>query len=101
MCCFQTSKATTHRDPTYLINGVVHYCVANMPGAVPCTSTFALNNVTTPFGLKIADQGWQVALKNDLHLRNGLNISEGQITNKAVAKALNQTFVEAKIVLGM
>ena len=99
--CFETSKATTHKDPTYLIDGVVHYCVANMPGAVPCTSTFALNNVTTPFGLSIADQGWQEALKNDPHLRNGLNISEGQITNKAVAAALNQAFVEPKTVLGI
>ena len=99
--CFETSKATTHKDPTFLIDGVVHYCVANMPGAVPCTSTFALNNVTTPFGLSIADQGWQEALKNDPHLRNGLNVSEGQITNEAVAAALNQTFVEPKMVLGM
>ena len=99
--CFETSKATTHKDPTYLIDGVVHYCVANMPGAVPCTSTFALNNVTTPFGLSIADQGWQEALKNDPHLRNGLNISEGQITNEAVAAALNQAFVEPKTVLGI
>ena len=99
--CFETSKATTHKDPTFLIDGVVHYCVANMPGAVPCTSTFALNNVTTPFGLSIADQGWQEALKNDPHLRNGLNISEGQITNKAVAAALNQAFVEPKTVLGI
>ena len=99
--CFETSKATTHKDPTYLIDGVVHYCVANMPGAVPCTSTFALNNVTTPFGLSIADQGWQEALKNDSYLRNGLNISEGQITNEAVAAALNQAFVEPDMILGL
>ena len=99
--CFETSKATTHKDPTYLIDGVVHYCVANMPGAVPCTSTFALNNVTTPFGLSIADQGWQEALKNDSYLRNGLNISEGQITNEAVAAALNQAFVKPDMILGL
>jgi alanine dehydrogenase len=72
-----------------------------MPGAVPCTSTFALNNVTTPFGLSIADQGWQEALKNDSYLRNGLKISEGQITNEAVAAALNQAFVEPDMILGL
>jgi alanine dehydrogenase len=99
--CFETSKATTHKDPTYVIDGVVHYCVANMPGAVPCTSTHALNNVTTPFGLAIAGKGWQQALSDDPHLRDGLNIFDGQITNEAVANALNQSYVEPASILKM
>jgi alanine dehydrogenase len=94
--CFETSKATTHRDPTYIVDGVVHYCVANMPGAVPCTSTYALNNVTTPFGLAIADKGWRKALKDDVNLRNGLNVCAGHITNRPVADSLNYEYVTAE-----
>lgn len=86
--CFETSKATTHADPTYDVDGIVHYCVANMPGAVPLTSSHALNNATLPFGLKLADHGL-AALQNDQNLRNGLNIHKGRVTNAAVAEALN------------
>ncbi|MEM9278941.1 MAG: alanine dehydrogenase [Pseudomonadota bacterium] len=86
--CFETSKATTHEDPTYVVDGVVHYCVANMPGAVPLTSSHALNNATLPFGLALADKGLEAIAANP-HLRNGLNVHRGRITNQAVADALN------------
>ena len=86
--CFETSKATTHSDPTYVVDGVVHYCVANMPGAVPLTSSHALNNATLPFGLALADNGLNAIAQNP-HLRNGLNVHRGRITNEAVAEALN------------
>lgn len=85
--CFETSRATTHSDPTYVVDGVVHYCVANMPGAVPRTSTFALNNVTLPFVLAIAGKGWRRALIEDVHLQNGLNVDNGQLTNHEVGDA--------------
>jgi len=90
--CFETSKATTHAEPTYIVNDVVHYCVANMPGAVPKTSTYALNNATLPHALTIANNGWQSALKNDKDLLNGLNVAAGQVTYEAVAQALNLDF---------
>lgn len=86
--CFETSKATTHADPTYIVDDVVHYCVANMPGAVARTSTFALNNATLPFALALANKGWKQACKDDVHLAAGLNIHHGQITYPAVANAL-------------
>lgn len=86
--CFETSNATTHQDPTYVVDDVVHYCVANMPGAVPRTSTLALNNVTLPFALALANKGVKRALMDDEHLRNGLNVHAGHITYKAVADAL-------------
>jgi alanine dehydrogenase len=86
--CFETSHATTHADPTYVVDGVVHYCVANMPGAVPRTSTFALNNATLPFTLALADLGWQAACRADPHLAAGLTVHEGQITHVAVARDL-------------
>ena len=92
--CFETSRPTTHADPTYLVDGVVHYCVANMPGAVPRTSTYALNNATLPFVLAIADQGWRGALQADSHLRSGLNVCGGQVTCKEVAEALGLIYVE-------
>ncbi|CAO3420032.1 alanine dehydrogenase [Azospirillum argentinense] len=85
--CFETSHPTTHADPTYLVDGVVHYCVANMPGAVARTSTFALNNATLPFTLALADRGYRAALARDPHLRAGLNIHAGAVTCKAVADA--------------
>lgn len=85
--CFETSHATTHEDPTYVIDGVVHYCVANMPGAAPRTSSEALNNATLPFGLALADHGLE-ALKKDPHLARGLNVLKGEITYPAVAQAL-------------
>jgi alanine dehydrogenase len=85
--CFETSHATTHENPTYVIDGVVHYCVANMPGAAPRTSSEALNNATLPFGLALADHGLE-ALKKDPHLARGLNVLRGELTYPAVAEAL-------------
>ncbi|OGA13762.1 MAG: alanine dehydrogenase [Betaproteobacteria bacterium RIFCSPLOWO2_02_FULL_63_19] len=86
--CFETSRATTHAVPTFVVDGIVHYCVANMPGAVPRTSTYALNSATLPFVLALADQGWRAALRRDRYLRNGLNICRGRVTNREVAEAL-------------
>jgi alanine dehydrogenase len=93
--CFETSRATTHADPTYIVDDVVHYCVANMPGAVPRTSAYALNNVTLPFVLTLADKGYEQALADDLHLRNGLNVHKGHVTQKEVAHDLGYDYVEA------
>jgi alanine dehydrogenase len=84
----ETSRPTTHSEPVFVVDGVVHYCVANMPGAVPRTSTFALNNATRPFVLALADKGWRQALADDPNLKNGLNVFEGRITHRAVADAL-------------
>lgn len=98
--CFETSKATTHENPTYIIDGVVHYCVANMPGAVPRTSTFALNNATLPFVLALANEGYQKAMQRDPHLMNGLNICRGKITYQAVADALHQPYTPAQQMIG-
>ncbi len=97
--CFETSKATTHADPTYVVDGVIHYCVANMPGAVPRTSTFALNNATLPFARKLADLGWKKAMQADPHLANGLNVHEGKVTNAAVAKDLGYDYVPVADIL--
>jgi alanine dehydrogenase len=94
--CAETSKATTHADPTYVVDDVVHYCVANMPGAVARTSTYALNNVTLPFGLAIANKGWKRAIMEDQHLRNGLNVAHGKVTYKAVADDLKYDYVPAE-----
>jgi alanine dehydrogenase len=91
--CFETSKATTHLDPTYIVDGIVHYCVANMPGAVPLTSSAALNHATLPFGLALADKGL-AAIASDPHLRNGLNVHAGRITHRAVAESLNIEFAD-------
>ena len=93
--CFETSKATTHDNPTYIIDDIVHYCVANMPGAVARTSTYALNNVTLPHVLRLANLGWKQALLNDEHLKNGLNVIDGKITCQPVAKAQNLAYIEA------
>lgn len=90
--CFETSRPTTHADPTYVVEGVVHYCVANMPGAVPRTSTYALNNATLGGLLSIADKGWQQALRDDKHLQQGLNICRGKVTYKAVAEQLGYDY---------
>ncbi|CAN5398798.1 alanine dehydrogenase [soil metagenome] len=87
--CFETSHATTHEDPVFVIDGVIHYCVANMPGAVARTSAFALNNATLPFVLKLANLGAEAAMAADPHLANGLNVSGGQIRHSAVAEALD------------
>lgn len=97
--CTETSKATTHSHPTYIVDGVVHYCVANMPGGVARTSTFALNNVTLPFVLALADKGWRQALLDDPHLRNGLNVHAGRVTHRAVAEALGCDLVKPEAVL--
>ncbi len=93
--CFETSKATTHAEPTYIVDSVVHYCVANMPGAVARTSTFALNNATIKHALALANKGWKNALRDDVHLQNGLNICEGKVTYEAVARDLTYTFTPA------
>jgi alanine dehydrogenase len=85
--CFETSHPTTHAEPTFVVDGVVHYCVANMPGAVARTSTFALNNATIPHVLALADKGWRHALRDNVHLRNGLNVCKGRVTYEAVAGA--------------
>ena len=90
--CFETSHATTHADPVYEVDGIIHYCVANMPGAVARTSAFALNNATLPFALKIANLGAEEAMRQDPHLANGLNVSGGKIRHQAVAEALDLTY---------
>jgi alanine dehydrogenase len=97
--CFETSRPTTHADPVYVVDGVTHYCVANMPGGVPRTSTFALNNATLPFVLALADKGWRKALGDDSHLRSGLNIAFGKVTCKPVADALGYPYVAPETVL--
>jgi alanine dehydrogenase len=96
--CFETSKPTTHADPTYEVDGIVHYCVANMPGAVAVTSAAALNNATLHYGLQLADRGMK-ALMDDPHLRNGLNVHKGRVTNAAVAEALGYEMAEPRAVL--
>jgi alanine dehydrogenase len=90
--CCETSKPTSHSHPTYVEEGVIHYCVTNMPGAVARTSTFALNNATLPFALALADKGWRKAIADDVHLRNGLNVHEGKVTCRPVAEALGLPF---------
>ncbi|MCG6120045.1 MAG: alanine dehydrogenase, partial [Blastomonas sp.] len=90
--CFETSHATTHAEPTYIVDGIVHYCVANMPGAVARTSTYALNNVTLPHMLRMADKGWKDALRADAHLAAGLNVWNGKVTYKAVADDLGYAY---------
>ncbi|CAG1005881.1 alanine dehydrogenase [Burkholderiales bacterium] len=97
--CFETARATTHAAPTYVEEGVVHYCVANMPGAVPRTSTYALNNATLPFVLALADKGWRLALADDPHLSKGLNVFEGKVTCAGVAEALGYAYVDPRTVL--
>ncbi len=97
--CAETSKPTTHSSPTYIVDGVVHYCVANMPGGVARTSTFALSNVTLPFVLAIADKGWRDALREEPHLRNGLNVHAGRITHPAVAQALGYDLLAPEMAL--
>lgn len=97
--CFETSKATTHEDPTYVVEGVLHYCVANMPGAVPLTSSHALNNATLGYGLMLANKGLD-ALRENSHLRHGLNVHRGAVTYKAVSEALGVDYVDAATALG-
>ena len=97
--CFESSHATTHAEPTYVVDGIVHYCVANMPGAVARTSTFALNNATLPFTLALAGKGWRKACLDDPHLRAGLNVHSGQVTYEAVARALDKPYTAAETIL--
>ncbi|WP_103763523.1 MULTISPECIES: alanine dehydrogenase [Roseovarius] len=97
--CFETSKATTHADPIYDVDGIMHYCVANMPGAVARTSTIALGNATMPFMLALADKGWKQACADDPHLLNGLNVHAGQLTYFAVGKALGIDVISPQMVV--
>lgn len=97
--CFETSKATTHQEPTYIVDGVVHYCVANMPGGVARTSTLALTNATLPFAVTIANKGAKQALLEDKHLLAGLNVAGGKITYKPVADVLGYEFIEPSVAL--
>ncbi|KAA0912945.1 alanine dehydrogenase [Aquicoccus porphyridii] len=97
--CFETSRATTHADPIYEVDGIMHYCVANMPGAVARTSTIALGNATMPFMLALADKGWKQACTDDPHLLNGLNVHAGQLTYYAVGKALGLDVVSPQLVI--
>ncbi len=97
--CCETSRATTHADPTYVVDSIVHYCVANMPGAVARTSTFALGNATLPFVLALADSGWRRACSEDRHLRAGMNVHAGQLTCKAVAQALGRAYTSADAIV--
>ncbi len=92
--CFATSHPTTHADPTFVVDGVIHYCVANMPGAVARTSTFALNNATIGHAVALAGKGWQQALRDDPHLKNGLNVCKGKVTYAAVAQALGYDYTD-------
>lgn len=97
--CSETSKATTHAEPTYIVDDVVHYCVANMPGGVPRTSTYALNNVTLPHILALANKGWKKALTDDAHLLAGLNVCNGKVTYKEVAETLGYEYTDAQSLL--
>ncbi len=98
--CFETSKATTHHEPTYEVDGIIHYCVANMPGGVARTSTFALTNATLPYAIKIANKGARQAMLDDEHLLNGLNVHEGKVTYQAVAEDLGYEYVPSARALG-
>jgi alanine dehydrogenase len=98
--CCETSRPTTHDEPTYMIENVVHYCVANMPGGVPRTSTFALNNVTLPHVLTLANKGYKQALLDDPHLCQGMNVHTGKITCREVAKSLGYEFIPPLDALG-
>jgi alanine dehydrogenase len=97
--CFETSRPTTHADPTYIVDDIVHYCVANMPGAVARTSTYALNNATLPHALRIADLGWKEALRANPHLAEGLNVHAGKVTYQAVADALGYDYAATSSIL--
>ncbi len=98
--CIETCKPTTHEDPTYIIDDIVHYCVANMPGAVPYTSTLALTNATLPYALKLANHGWKKACKENEDLQKGLNVVHGKVVYKAVADSFNLPYVDVKEVIG-
>ena len=97
--CFETSKPTTHGNPVYEVDGVIHYCVANMPGAVPLTSTMALTNATLPYALKLANKGWQRCALESNAILEGLNIVAGKVTYSGVADAFGMEYVKAKSLL--
>jgi alanine dehydrogenase len=97
--CFETSRPTTHADATYVVDGVIHYCVANMPGAVARTSTLALNSATLPHAIALASKGWRSAMREDAHLRNGLNVCMGKVTHEAVARDLGYEYVDPQAML--
>ncbi len=97
--CFETSRPTTHTHPTFVVDDVVHYCVANMPGGVPRTSTYALNNATLPYVLALAGEGYRAAMRRDPHLLAGLNVHDGKVTNREVADALGLAYAQASAVL--
>ena len=97
--CVATSKPTTHANPTYLVDEVVHYCVANMPGGVPMTSTLALNAVTLPYVMKLAQKGYRDALVNDVNFLSGLNVCKGHVTYKAIAKDLGYEYVNPSLAI--
>jgi alanine dehydrogenase len=99
--CFETSRPTTHSDPVYEVDGVTHYCVANMPGAVPVTSTFALTNATLPYVLALADQGLEGALEALPGLRPGVNVADGKVTHQAVAEGTGTEYTPVEDVLGV
>ncbi|MGF1669912.1 MAG: alanine dehydrogenase [Balneolaceae bacterium] len=97
--CFETSRPTTHDHPTYVVDGILHYCVANMPGAVPYTSTLGLTNATLPYAIQLANKGWKKALSDDPELKKGLNIASGSITYKDVAEAFDMPYTDVQVVL--
>ena len=97
--CFETSKATTHSNPIYKVDGVVHYCVANMPGAVPKTSTLALTNATLPYAVEIANKGWKKAMKQNPEIKLGANVVKGKVTYKGVADAFGLKFTSIESLL--
>jgi alanine dehydrogenase len=97
--CIETSHPTTHEEPTFIVDGIVHYCVTNMPGAVPRTSTFALTNATFPYVRRIAKNGWRTAAQNDAALCGGLNVVEGKVTHAGVAEAFGLEYVAAETLL--
>jgi alanine dehydrogenase len=94
--CFETSRPTTHQEPTYVVDGIVHYCVANMPGGVARTSTFALTNATLPYVLALADKGYRKAMLDDANFREGLNVHHGRVTHRAVAEALGYDYASTQ-----
>jgi alanine dehydrogenase len=99
--CFETSRPTTHSDPTYEVDGIIHYCVTNMPGAVPISSTYALTNATLPYVLALADQGVAGAARSNPGLKLGINVAGGQVTHRAVAEGVGAEYVPPEEVLGL
>ena len=99
--CVETSRPTSHSEPTFLVDQVLHYCVTNMPGAVPSTAAFALNNATLPYLMRLAKKGYQTALQEDPHFRDGLNVCHGRVTHPAVARDLGYAFTDPEVALAL